>query len=92
MGLTFLSITVGVVISIVIYYAYIWYVVEPDIRKNGLGAPEKRLIPAIFSSFCLPTGLFIFGWTGNGSIHWIVSVIGIMIFTIGVRLLRSELD
>lgn len=70
--LTFLSITVGVVISIVMYYAYIWYIVEPDIIKNGLGAPEKRLVPAIFSSFCLPIGLFLFGWTGNGEIYWIV--------------------
>ena len=83
MGLTFLSITVGVIISIVVYYAYIWWVVEPDIIKNGLGAPEKRLIPALFSSFFLPLGLFLFGWTGNGHIHWIVSVIGIMLFTIG---------
>ena len=89
MGLTFLSITVGVVISIVVYYAYIWYVVEPDIRANGLGAPEKRLIPAIISSFFLPIGLFLFGWTGNGSIHWIVSVIGIMLFTIGVFVLMQ---
>lgn len=72
MGLTFLSITVGVVISIVAYYAYIWYVVEPDIRANGLGAPEKRLVPAIYASFLLPIGLFLFGWTGNGDIYWIV--------------------
>lgn len=84
MGLTFLSITVGVILSIILYYAYIWYVVEPDIRAHGLGAPEKRLIPALASSFLLPIGLFIFGWTGNGDIHWIVSVIGIMIFTMGV--------
>jgi DHA1 family multidrug resistance protein-like MFS transporter len=84
MGLTFLSITVGVIISIVVYYAYIWWVVEPDIIKNGLGAPEKRLVPALFSSFFLPVGLFLFGWTGNGDIHWIVSVIGIMLFTIGM--------
>jgi DHA1 family multidrug resistance protein-like MFS transporter len=60
-GLTFLSITVGVFISIVAYWSYIWYVVEPDIRKNGLGAPERRLIPALFSSLCCPIGLFIFG-------------------------------
>ena len=84
MGLTFLSITVGVIISIVVYYAYIWWVVEPDIIKNGLGAPEKRLIPALFSSVFLPVGLFLFGWTGNGDIHWIVSVIGIVLFTIGM--------
>jgi DHA1 family multidrug resistance protein-like MFS transporter len=61
LGLTFLSITVGVLISIVCYWSYIWFVVEPDIRKNGLGAPERRLIPALFSSLCCPIGLFIFG-------------------------------
>ena len=61
MGLTFLSITVGVILAILMYWAYIWYVVEPDLRKNGLGAPEKRLVPALAASFLLPIGLFIFG-------------------------------
>lgn len=89
MGLTFISITVGVIISIVLYYAYIYYVMEPEIRKYGLGAPERRLVPAIIASFLLPAGLFIFGWTGNGSIHWIVSVIGILIFTMGVFILMQ---
>ena len=87
MGLTFLCIIVAVVISIASYWAYIWYVLEPDIRANGLGAPEKRLRPALLASLLLPIGLFIFGWTGNGEIHWIVSVIGITIFTIGVFIL-----
>jgi DHA1 family multidrug resistance protein-like MFS transporter len=61
MGLTFLSITVGVVLAMIMYWSYIYWVVEPDLIKNGLGAPEKRLIPALFSSFLLPIGLFIFG-------------------------------
>lgn len=61
MGLTFLSITVGVTIAMIGYWSYIYLVVEPDIIKNGLGAPEKRLIPALFASFLLPIGLFIFG-------------------------------
>ncbi|KAK3716829.1 hypothetical protein LTR37_006179 [Vermiconidia calcicola] len=89
MGLTFLSITVGVILSIALYWTYIWKVVEPDIRANGLGAPEKRLIPALASSMLLPIGLFIFGWTGNGDIHWIVSVVGILIFTVGVFILMQ---
>lgn len=84
MGLTFLSITVGVLIAIPAYYAYIYYILEPDIIKNGLGAPEKRLIPALYASFLCPIGLFLFGWTSNPDIYWIVSVIGIMIFTIGI--------
>jgi DHA1 family multidrug resistance protein-like MFS transporter len=89
MGLTFLSITVGVVVSIIVYYAYIYYKLEPEIMKYGLGAPERRLVPAIVSSFFLPAGLFLFGWTGNGHIHWIVSVIGIFLFTIGVFILMQ---
>lgn len=84
MGLTFLSITVGVVIAMSGYYAFLYYVMEPDIVANGLGAPEKRLVPALYASFLCPIGLFLFGWTSNPEIHWIVSVIGIMIFTIGI--------
>jgi DHA1 family multidrug resistance protein-like MFS transporter len=61
MGLTFLSITVGVIIAMIMYWSYIYWVVEPDLIKNGLGAPEKRLVPALFASFLLPIGLFIFG-------------------------------
>jgi MFS transporter, DHA1 family, multidrug resistance protein len=61
MGLTFLSITVGVAIALPCYWAFTYYVVEADIRKNGLGPPEKRLVPALFCSFLLTIGLFIFG-------------------------------
>ncbi|RMZ35758.1 hypothetical protein D0859_00023 [Hortaea werneckii] len=90
MGLTFLSIIVGVVISIAIYYAYLYKIVEPEIRKFGLGAPERRLVPAIPASLLMPVGLFIFGWTGSvGHVHWIVSVIGIVIFTMGVFVLMQ---
>ncbi len=62
MGLTFLSITIAVVVSIAVYWAFIWFVVEPDIRKNGPGPPEKILLPAIIASLLLPIGLFLFGW------------------------------
>ncbi|RMZ80565.1 hypothetical protein DV737_g2898, partial [Chaetothyriales sp. CBS 132003] len=48
-------------------------VFEPEIRTQGLGAPERRLVPALFATFLLPIGLFIFAWTGFNSpkIHWI---------------------
>lgn len=86
MGLTFLAVTVGVTIAIVVYWAYVWYVVEPEIRENGLGTPERRLIPALFVTWLVPVGLFIFGWTSDPKIHWIVSCIGIVITTIGIFL------
>ena len=90
MGLTFLSITAAVIVAIAIYYAYIYWILEPEIRRHGLGAPERRLVPALFASVLLPVGLFIFAWTGNtGDVHWIASVIGIFIFTIGVFILMQ---
>lgn len=87
MGLTFLSVTVGVIVSIAWYWYYIYFVVEPSIRANGLGSPERRLIPALFVTWFVPAGLFIFGWTADKDIHWIVSCIGIVITTIGIFLI-----
>lgn len=61
MGLAFLSITVGVIIAITCYWSYVYWKVEPEIRQHGLGAPERRLIPALFAAFLCPIGLFLFG-------------------------------
>ncbi|KAL6706700.1 hypothetical protein ACN47E_005242 [Coniothyrium glycines] len=87
LGLTFLSVTVGVAISIAWYWWYIYYRVEPYIRANGLGAPERRLVPALYVTFFVPVGLFIFGWTADPRIHWIVSCVGIAITTVGIFLI-----
>ncbi|KAI9813733.1 MAG: hypothetical protein M1832_006106 [Thelocarpon impressellum] len=83
-GLAFLSIPVAGALSVGLYWAYLWYVVEPDLMKNGLPAPERRLIPALFSAFLVPIGLFMFGWLSNPKIHFIASIISVGIFTVGV--------
>lgn len=83
MGLTFLSITAATILSLAVYYVYVYMVVEPDFRAHGLGKPERRLVPALYASFLLPVGLFIFAWTSDGEIHWMVSVVGVFLFTIG---------
>ncbi|KAF4247572.1 hypothetical protein CNMCM8980_007210 [Aspergillus fumigatiaffinis] len=84
MGLVFLCILVALVIAVPLYFLYLRKVFEPEIKTKGLQAPERRLIPALFASFLPPLGLFMFGWTGREDIHWIVSVIGITLFTIGI--------
>lgn len=89
MGLTFLSITAATILALASYYLYVYKIVEPDFRANGLGKPERRLVPALLASFLLPAGLFIFAWTSDGKIHWIVSVVGVFIFTIGVFILMQ---
>ena len=87
MGLTFLSVTVAVTLSVAWYWYYIHHTVNPSIIAHGLGAPERRLIPALVVTFFVPVGLFIFGWTTREDIHWIVSCIGIGITMIGIFLI-----
>lgn len=87
LGIVYVDIAVGCAIGIVIYCTYQWLYLEPDIQKNGLRAQEHRLVPALFSIWLLPIGLFWFGWTARESIHWIVSIIGITCFAIGAFVL-----
>ena len=87
LGLTFLSITAGVGVSIISYFAYLYYYVNPRIRAHGLGKPEMRLIPGLLTSFFVPIGLFIFGWTSSESIPWVVPLIGVAIYNMGVFIL-----
>jgi MFS transporter, DHA1 family, multidrug resistance protein len=85
-GLAFLSCQVGATIGLVIYFSYLrWYMI-PDNLKHGLREQEHRLVPAIFGSFLIPIGLFIFGWTARPDVHWIVPIIGVVIFVLGTFL------
>jgi DHA1 family multidrug resistance protein-like MFS transporter len=84
MGLTFLAISVGVIIAIAMYWAYLYFSVIPWVKANGFASPERRLLPALLFTWLCPIGLFIFGWTANPDIHWIVPTIGIMLFTLGI--------
>ena len=82
-GLAFLSCQVGATIGLLSYFAYLhWYMI-PDNIKNGLREQEHRLVPAILGSFLIPIGLFIFAWTSRPTIHWIVPIIGVVIFVVG---------
>ena len=61
LGLAFLPIPIAGALSVGLYWSYLFSIVEPGLRKNGLPAPEQRLIPALLSSFLVPIGLFWFG-------------------------------
>ena len=79
-GVVFTCILVSCTIGVAIYCAYLnWYLI-PDIMKNGLRAQEHRLVPALIAAFGPPIGLFMFAWTANPTIHWIVPTIGITIY------------
>jgi DHA1 family multidrug resistance protein-like MFS transporter len=61
MAIVFLSIIVGCFIAVGIHFSYLGLYLIPDILKRGLRQQEHRLVPAIFASFGVPVGLFLFG-------------------------------
>lgn len=83
-GLIYLSINIGAAVAIAFYWIYIYWWVEPTVRANNAGPPERRLIPALPASILMPVGLFIFAWTASPDIHWIAPTIGITIFISGI--------
>ncbi|KAK5118541.1 hypothetical protein LTR85_008006 [Meristemomyces frigidus] len=90
-GLAFLSCQVGAALGVTIYFSYLYWYMIPDNLRNGLRQQEHRLVPAIFGSFLISTGLFLFGWTARASIHWIVPLIGVVIFVLGTFLVLHSI-
>lgn len=52
-------------------------------RNNDIGKPEFRLPLLAITAFCIPVGLFMFGWTAQTHQPWIAPNIGVVIFAIG---------
>ncbi|KAI0449662.1 cycloheximide resistance protein [Xylaria acuta] len=86
-GLSFLGLGVGSLIGVVIYSStsdkYISrkaaeadrLAEETGKEKQGM-KPEYRLPLLPLGAVCIPIGLFIYGWTAEKKVHWIVPIIG----------------
>jgi DHA1 family multidrug resistance protein-like MFS transporter len=82
LGLVFLCIFAACVIGGITYSLYIHRTSTVGGQRH-LPSHEFCLRPALFASILPPIGLFLFGWTSDGNIHWIVSVLGITIYAAG---------
>jgi hypothetical protein len=51
------------------------WVVYPTRNRNELNQSRFRLLPLIFGAPFLPVGLFIYGWTAEFKVHWIVPIL-----------------
>jgi DHA1 family multidrug resistance protein-like MFS transporter len=79
-GLVFLCILVSCLLGIAAYSSYLYFYMDPRIRKHGWPIQESRLVPALPAAVGPTIGLFLFAWTARASIHWIVPTIGITIY------------
>jgi MFS transporter, DHA1 family, multidrug resistance protein len=90
-GLSYVGIMVGALVVIPPFFAYLYYVLEPQFNENGDIGPEKRMPPAFVGAFAIPICLFWFGWTANVNVHWIVPIVGSGLFSVGAFLLFVSL-
>lgn len=88
-GLAFLGILVGALVVIPPFFAYLYYVQEPQFDEKGDLQPEKRLPPACVGGIFIVACLFFFGWSSLRT-PWIVPIIASSFFSIGALLLFNS--
>ncbi|KAJ1557259.1 hypothetical protein HK096_008262, partial [Nowakowskiella sp. JEL0078] len=54
--------------------------------RYGVGLPEFRIPLMIPGAILTPIGLFLYGWSAEYHLHWIVPNIGVFIFCAGIVL------
>jgi DHA1 family multidrug resistance protein-like MFS transporter len=88
LGLPFIGIIVGALISYVFYVFYLLLYLYPKFaRLNWQVEPEEYLLLAAIAGVFIPISLFMFGWTSRHSVHWIVPIIGAGLYMPGIYLL-----
>lgn len=85
-GLTFLPAGIGMMIGVVTFGTLSDLIVQKGQRKGLEHRPEIRLSPALTLPCCiaLPAGLFLYGWTAQYAVHFIVPMLGVAIFSCGL--------
>ncbi|KAI9930149.1 hypothetical protein MW887_011959 [Aspergillus wentii] len=87
LGLAFIGILTGAIITIPPYYWWMNKYLEPKFDSNGNVSPEARLPPACIGGCFIPICLFWFGWSARPDVHWIMPIVGSGFFSIGAFLL-----
>ncbi|KFY90078.1 hypothetical protein V498_06186 [Pseudogymnoascus sp. VKM F-4517 (FW-2822)] len=91
-GLCFLGIGIGSLIGLVINGATSDRILKSKARKacppgtedkDLVFKPEYRLPPLFPASILIPAGLFIYGWTAQYKVHYIVPIFGTLLIGIG---------
>lgn len=78
-GLSYIGIGVGMFLGIGIFGATSDRLLKERQQKLGEGEkvpPEVRLEGLIAPAFCIPIGLFWYGWSADKQVHWIMPIIG----------------
>ncbi|KAL4802570.1 MFS general substrate transporter [Aspergillus unguis] len=88
-GLAFLSVLCGLSVAVVLLCFYFYFIAPHQLGKLDPVPPEARIWPGLFATWLIPIRLYIFAWTADANIHWIVSLLGIAISMCGVFIITQ---
>lgn len=83
-GLVYLGLGVGSMAGLLYFSVMSDRNLDKKAKQDGQGMkPEYRLQPLSLGAVLLPAGLFIYGWTAEYRVHWIVPIIGMTVIGVG---------
>ncbi|KAK5171527.1 hypothetical protein LTR16_011779, partial [Cryomyces antarcticus] len=82
-GLTYVASGIGMLLGLGIIGTVSDRIVKAK-SKNGGMKPEHRLPPLVPGGLCIPVGLFMYGWSAQYHVHWIVPMIGTLFVGLGL--------
>lgn len=84
-GLAYLGVGIGFILGLLVTGFYSDQYLKKA-RSTRPAVPEDHLPPMVIGAVLVPVGLFIYGWTTQHMVHWIVPIIGTGIFGFGMLL------
>lgn len=84
-GLAYLGTGIGFILGLIVTMIFTEKIVK-KVRLTRPPKPEDHIPPMIAGAIILPIGLFIYGWTAEYHVHWIVCIIGTGLFGFGLLL------
>ena len=92
-GLHYLSICLGELAGAVIGGRFIDVMYRRlKNRADGAHTPEFRMPVMIPGAILVPLGLFMYGWTAQEHVHWIVVDIGVFVLSFGLQIRGAALQ
>lgn len=82
-GLVYIGLGIGALIGMAITSVVSDRAVKKSMAEYGKMRPEVRLQISPYGGALLPAGMFIYGWTAEYGVHWIVPILGMTMMGVG---------
>ena len=75
-GLVYIGLMVGFAAGVVLSATVMDKVAMRRSEKQGSHKPENRLVPIVYASPLIPSGLLLYGWSLQAGLHFVVPIVG----------------